>query len=100
MISLVLLAYTFACSPSSPLYRDTTSAGGHLSHPDARLHNPNYVPSSWGGDGLKNRVFFAFMFVEMTAWFGLWVTLREERNDIISRNARKRGISHQDLMAM
>lgn len=98
LISLVLLAYTFIFSPSSPVYRDTTPARGRLAHPDASIHNPGYVPSGWGGDGLKNRVFFAFMFIEMAAWFGLWITLREERSEIVARNARKRGLQPQDLM--
>ncbi|ROV88052.1 hypothetical protein VMCG_10411 [Cytospora schulzeri] len=98
LISLILLAYTFIFGPSSPVYRDTTPARGRLAHPDAHVHNPGYVPSPWGGDGLKNRVFFAFMFIEMAAYFGLWVTLREERRDILARNARKRGVSHQDMM--
>ncbi|KUI57784.1 hypothetical protein VP1G_05109 [Cytospora mali] len=92
LISLVLLAYTFIFSPTSPIYRDTTPARGRLAHPDAHTLNPGYVPSGWGGDGLKNRAFFTFMFVEMACWFGLWVTLREERNDILARNARKRGV--------
>lgn len=57
-----------------------------MAHPTAGLHNPSYAASTWGGDGLKNRVFFAFAFVEVISWFWIWVTLREEKQGL----ARKR----------
>ncbi|ROW00040.1 hypothetical protein VPNG_08341 [Cytospora leucostoma] len=94
-ISLILLAYTFAFSPSSPIYADP-KARGHTSRPDAHSRNPGYVASSWGGDGLKNRVFFAFMFIEMVSWFSLWVTLRDERRAILAKNERKRAHTHTE----
>jgi hypothetical protein len=61
------------------------------------MHNPSYIPSGWGGDGLKNRVFFTFMFVEMISWFWVWVTLREEREKVLERKARRRSIHSQHL---
>ncbi|KAJ0120508.1 hypothetical protein J7T55_015237 [Diaporthe amygdali] len=79
LISLLLLAYSFLFSPSSPIYRESSSVRGRMAHPSASLHNPGYVASTWGGDGLKNRVFFAFAFVEVVSWFWIWVTLREEK---------------------
>lgn len=54
------------------------------------MHNPAYAPATWGGDALKNRVFFTFVFVEMVSWFWVWVTLREERSEILARKALKR----------
>jgi hypothetical protein len=39
-----------------------------------------YSPSFWG-EGLKNRIFFTWAFVETAAWFWIWVTLREERRE-------------------
>ena len=77
-----LLFYTFMFGPSSPVYQ-SPSPRGRLAHPSS--HNPSYVASSWGGDSLKNRVFFTFMFVEMVSWFWIWVTLREERHSLVLR---------------
>ncbi|TAQ90497.1 hypothetical protein B7494_g1198 [Chlorociboria aeruginascens] len=48
-----------------------------------------YYPSSWG-EGLKNRVVFTWAFVEMLTWFWIWVTLREERRDLLIRIANRR----------
>jgi hypothetical protein len=84
-ISLVTLFYTFFTSQASPFYQ---SRGKGLNHPSANVNIPGYKPSGWGGEMLKNRVFFTFMFVEMISWFWVWVTLREERNDVLMRAAR------------
>ena len=65
-----------------------------LSHPSPHAHNPHYHPSSWGGDALKNRVFFAFAFVETFSWFWVWDTLREERGALEAGRARRRGHVH------
>lgn len=51
----------------------------------AGIHPPGYAASTWGGDGLKNRVFFAFAFVEVISWFWIWVTLREEKQSLASK---------------
>jgi hypothetical protein len=53
-------------------------------------HNANYVPSGWGGDALKNRVFFTFMFVETMSWFWVLVTLQEERRELLARRERRK----------
>lgn len=87
LISLLLLAYSFLFSPSSPIFRDSTSVRGRMAHPSASLNNAGYAASTWGGDGLKNRVFFAFAFVEVISWFWILVTLREEKQSL----AKKRG---------
>lgn len=66
-----------------------------MSSPGSQLHGAAgaaaYNPSGWGGDFLKNRVFFAFMFVEMVSWLWVWVTLREEKREIAIRKAKRRG---------
>merc|ERR1712000_548619 len=54
-------------------------------------HNPNYTPSTWGGDMLKNRVCFTFFFLEMVSWFWVWVTLREERYELVMRMRKEEG---------
>ncbi|KJZ80072.1 hypothetical protein HIM_00786 [Hirsutella minnesotensis 3608] len=94
MFAMGLVFYTYFLGPSSPVYgahpprytrpssspsspSSATGAGGPSSLP--------YAPSSWGGDGLKNRVFFTFIFVEMISWFWIWVTLREERHGVVER---------------
>lgn len=52
------------------------------------------MASGWGGDALKNRVFFTFVFVEMVSWFWVWVTLREERREVQARKMARRRSSH------
>jgi hypothetical protein len=80
--------YTFFFGPSSPLY---ATSHGRFSHPSAHAHPPpGYTPSGWGGDALKNRVFFTFIFVETVSWFWIWVTLQEERRETAARKARRR----------
>ncbi|CAM1511994.1 Fc.00g095070.m01.CDS01 [Cosmosporella sp. VM-42] len=93
LLSLAYLFYVFFFGPSSPIY-SSSSTRGRLAHPSG--HNPSYNASVWGGDGLKNRVFFTFMFVEMMAWFWIWITLREERDAIIEKKSRRRSHSHSN----
>ncbi|KAH7134062.1 increased loss of mitochondrial DNA protein 1 [Dactylonectria macrodidyma] len=90
LLSLVFTFYVYLFGPSSPVYNTTSRS--HFSHPSS--HNPSYVPAGWGGDALKNRLFFTFMFVEMMTWFWIWVTLREERDNILQRKSRRRSNSH------
>ncbi|KAM0323721.1 hypothetical protein ACHAQA_008658 [Verticillium albo-atrum] len=89
-IALGFVFYGLVAGPSSPLYRDGSMR--HANH----AHNPNYTPSAWGGDGLKNGVFFTFMFVEMVSWFWVWVTLREERTEVVKKSLRQnKGVLNQ-----
>lgn len=75
-ISLVLMIYTLAFGPSSPI-----SSAPH----------PGRAPySSWGGDALKNRVFLTFIATELIAWFWAYVTLREEKEQVLARKAKRR----------
>ncbi|PHH50218.1 hypothetical protein CFIMG_006356RA [Ceratocystis fimbriata CBS 114723] len=85
--SLFGVVYSFLFSASSPLYGGTSNRG-HMAHPSAHVHNPQYVPATWGGEGFKNRVLFSFMFVEAAFWFWVWVTLREERHEVVRRHRR------------
>lgn len=87
LISFSLITYSFVFSPSSPIFRDSSSVRGRMAHPTAGMYNPGYAASTWGGDGLKNRVFFAFAFVEVISWFWIWVTLREERQTLEAKRA-------------
>ncbi|KAK0716648.1 increased loss of mitochondrial DNA protein 1 [Apiosordaria backusii] len=92
-ISFALAIYSFFFSPSSPLFYHDDNATSRFSHPNLHhaLHNnPNYTPSGWGGDALKNRVFFTFMFVETMSWFWIWVTLGEEQRGVLARAQRER----------
>jgi hypothetical protein len=84
-LSSGLTAYTFVFSPSGPLY-GAKNPRGRLAHPVATHGGgggaaaaAGYVPSTWGGDLLKNRVFFSWIFLEMMCWFWVFVTLRDER---------------------
>ncbi|KAM5374254.1 hypothetical protein ACJZ2D_006579 [Fusarium nematophilum] len=91
-LSLGFIVYIFLFGPSSPVYADPSRS--RLSHPSS--HNPSYRPAGWGGDALKNRLFFTFMFVEMMTWFWIWVTLREERDAILSKKSRRRSQSYSN----
>jgi hypothetical protein len=98
-LSFVTVCYTFLFSAASPFYQKGASSPGaagssRLPHPSAHVHVPGYKPSGWGGDLLKNRVFFTFMFVEMISWFWVWVTLKEERRDLAVRKSMRRRGSH------
>ncbi|KAK4100430.1 hypothetical protein N658DRAFT_516715 [Parathielavia hyrcaniae] len=116
-ITFFLTLYTFFFSASSPFFSSSSQSNSSTSpssssssssspfslrHPSAHRHAPpdGYVPSAWGGDDLKNRVFFTFMFVETMSWFWVWVTLQEERRELLAKKARRRsssasgGVSH------
>lgn len=80
---MLTLFYSFFFSSSSPFYGGSGPRSRHL-HSAA-----GYLPLT-GGDGLKNRVFFTFMFIETVSWFWIWVTLREERAQLLSRKASRR----------
>lgn len=75
------------------MYREGVSVRDRwMSSPGSQLHHAAvYSPSGWGGDYLKNRVFFAFMFVEMVSWLWVWVTLREEKRELAIKKAKRRG---------
>jgi hypothetical protein len=44
--------------------------------------------SARGHDGISNDVFFAFAFVEMVTWFWIWITLREERPELVKKSLK------------
>lgn len=98
-LSLFAVFYTFFTSAASPFYHSAPvslagSSSPRLTHPSAHVQPAGYRPSGWGGDMLKNRVFFTFMFVEMVSWFWVWVTLREERREVVARKQTRRRSSH------
>lgn len=83
-LAFFLVIYTWGFGPSSPLY-------GGAGHRTRGGYNPSYLAAGWGGDTLKNRVFFTFVFIEMLAWFWVWVTLREERQGVVERMRMRQG---------
>ncbi|KAJ3946251.1 uncharacterized protein N0V96_004611 [Colletotrichum fioriniae] len=90
VMSFSFVLYTFLFGPSSPLYGGTSKGGSRFAHPSVQSNNPRYTPSTWGGDGLKNRVFLTFAFLEMLCWFWVWMTLREEQEEFQRKNQHKR----------
>jgi hypothetical protein len=107
-LSFLLTFYSFFFSASSPFFytelplsssgtspASGSSASSRFTHPSVHhaLHNPSYTPSGLGGDALKNRLFFTFMFVETISWFWAWVTLQEERRELLAKKARRRSSS-------
>jgi len=118
---MALVFYSYFLGPSSPIFgtaslsragRRAAAAGatGGVVPPSTSTSSSSpastpssiYRPSGWGGDALKNRVFFTFMFLEMITWFWIWVTLREERAGVVEklraagRAERKRGVHEHD----
>ncbi|KAF4975871.1 hypothetical protein FZEAL_7394 [Fusarium zealandicum] len=91
-LSLGFVVYIFLFGPSSPVY--TSDPGRGFKHPPS--HNPAYRPAGWGGDALKNRLFFTFIFIETMTWFWIWVTLREERAAIMNKKSRRRSQSYSN----
>ncbi|KAJ0162794.1 hypothetical protein CTA2_4001 [Colletotrichum tanaceti] len=89
-LSMMFVIYTFLFGPSSPLYGSTNRGGNRFAHPSAHVTNPRYTPSTWGGDGLKNRVFLTFAFLEMMCWFWAWMTLREEQEQFQKKQRKRR----------
>ncbi|KAL7628513.1 hypothetical protein AAE478_000028 [Parahypoxylon ruwenzoriense] len=78
---------------STPSYG--RSGPGRLSHPlapPAGFLGAATGATASGGDGLRNRVFFTFAFLEFLSWFWVWVTLKEEAGRFIARK-RRRGSS-------
>ncbi|KAI0536664.1 increased loss of mitochondrial DNA protein 1 [Xylaria digitata] len=55
--------------------------------------SPHHYPAAYGtasgSEGLRNRVFFAFTFLEFLSWFWAWVTLREEAAAFVVRKRRR-----------
>jgi len=74
----LLTFYTYSFSSTSPLYAEK-----------------GYVAGGWG-EGLKNRVVFTWAFVEMITWFWIFVTLREERRDLVQRMFAKRAAEEEE----
>ncbi|KAI0175485.1 increased loss of mitochondrial DNA protein 1 [Hypoxylon sp. FL1284] len=72
---------------STPSYG--RSGGGRMSHP--RTPPSTFMAGSavGGGDGLRNRVFFTFAFLEFLSWFWVWVTLKEEASRFVVRKKRR-----------
>ena len=91
LCSFVLVFYTmFFGAAAAPWHSDASSSRSRFA-----TTPPGYgAASGWGGDGLKNRVFFTFAFIELISWFWVWVTLREERKDVLTRKAARRRSSH------
>jgi hypothetical protein len=74
--------FTFITTPST-----RRSGAGRMSHP---IPLGNGMGGAW--DGLRNRVFLTFAFLEAMSWFWVWVTLREETGKFQARK-RRRGSS-------
>ncbi|KEY69212.1 hypothetical protein S7711_01668 [Stachybotrys chartarum IBT 7711] len=83
--SMILVVYSYVFGPSSPLFSGSATSN----------RGPRLSPSSTStGDGLKNRVVFTLMFVEMCSWFWVWITIREERQAVVEKLAKEHG-EHQ-----
>ncbi|KAI0429215.1 increased loss of mitochondrial DNA protein 1 [Xylaria sp. FL1042] len=81
------------------LFTYLTTPSTSLSSASARL-SPHHFPPAYGtasgGEGLRNRVFFAFTFLECLSWFWAWVTLREEAATFAARKRRRSSSSARE----
>ncbi|KAI8958383.1 increased loss of mitochondrial DNA protein 1 [Daldinia sp. FL1419] len=79
-------------------YFSTPTAGRpgttRASHP---LVPPSTAFVGSGSDGIRNRVFFTFAFLEFLSWFWVWVTLKEEVASFAARK-RRRGSSNGEAL--
>ncbi|KAL7793056.1 increased loss of mitochondrial DNA protein 1 [Trichoderma ceciliae] len=88
-LSMLLVFYSYAFGPSSPLFSSSSSSTRRPTH--------SHKGSGSGADHLHNRLLFTFMFIEMMAWFWTWITLREERSTIVEKMRKqheREGHSH------
>ncbi|KAH7625725.1 increased loss of mitochondrial DNA protein 1 [Sordaria sp. MPI-SDFR-AT-0083] len=92
--SFLLTLYSFFFSASSPFINDDNAQQQQFSHPKTPAYNFGVKEAAgdwgWGGDALKNRVFFTFMFVETFSWFWALMSLNEEKRDILKRAGQRR----------
>jgi hypothetical protein len=77
-LSMLLVFYSYAFSPTSPLFSSSSSSS-------TRRPGVSHKGSGSGTDHLHNRLLFTFAFIEMMAWFWTWITLREERGAIVEK---------------
>ncbi|KAI5859610.1 increased loss of mitochondrial DNA protein 1 [Durotheca rogersii] len=78
---------------SSPSYG--RAGPNRLSHPltpPASFLAASAGATATGGDGLRNRVFFTFAFLEFISWLWVWATIKEEADRFVTRK-RRRGSS-------
>ncbi|KAI1370929.1 increased loss of mitochondrial DNA protein 1 [Hypoxylon crocopeplum] len=77
---------------STPSYG--RSGASRMSHPLAPPSTFMAGSTVGGGDGLRNRVFFTFAFLEFLSWFWVWVTLKEESARLVTRKRRRGSASN------
>ncbi|KAI1074537.1 increased loss of mitochondrial DNA protein 1 [Whalleya microplaca] len=88
---LGLTLFSFLTSPPSASHLRASGPGSaRLSHPVAPFVGAGYGTGS-GSEGLRNRVFFTFAFVEFLGWFWVWVTLKEEARALLVTRRKRAG---------
>ncbi|RYO73880.1 hypothetical protein DL764_011046 [Monosporascus ibericus] len=80
----------FAYATNSPAGRADPSKG-RISHPRAPWVGADYGTRGGGAEGLRNRVFFTFAFVEFLFWFWAWTTLKEESRAFVEKKRQRAG---------
>jgi hypothetical protein len=84
LFSMAACLYIFFTGPTSP-FAVSVMAPAAERRAVAHAYSPDSINLGWGGEALKNRAVFTFLFVEMIAWFWVWSTIREERPAIIEQ---------------
>ncbi|KAI1799579.1 increased loss of mitochondrial DNA protein 1 [Daldinia bambusicola] len=81
--------------PLTPPSSSLSSSSSSSSLPSSSLFSPT---GPTGSDGLRNRVFFTFAFIEFLSWFWVWVTLKEEAASFSARKRRRGSHSGADAL--
>ncbi|KAI0136206.1 increased loss of mitochondrial DNA protein 1 [Xylariales sp. AK1849] len=88
LLFTLLTVFVFLTTPSTQ-----RQGAGRLSHP-VPVEAWGLGSGSGGGwDGLRNRVFFTLVFMEMMSWFWVWVTIREETKVFMQEGRKRRRAS-------
>ncbi|CAJ2500835.1 Uu.00g036880.m01.CDS01 [Anthostomella pinea] len=86
----LLAVFSWVSTPAS-------TARASMSRPHVPFLGSLYGTAS-GGDGLRNRVFFAFAFLEALSWLWVWVTLKEETRAFATRKRRRASSSGRERL--
>ncbi|KAI1261820.1 increased loss of mitochondrial DNA protein 1 [Xylariaceae sp. FL1019] len=83
-----LVHYWCAQAPARIVVFGLLTLFSYLTTPSSHAPARSYGTGS-GADGLRNRVFFAFAFLECLSWVWAWFTLREEAAEFAKRKRRR-----------
>lgn len=78
-MSMAVVFYTFLNGSRSPI------AGSGSRNVQSAPYN---ATAGWGGNGLVNDILFTFALIETMTWFWAWVTIRDERVEVVRKSLK------------